>query len=119
MMTRLILLFAAAIALTTVNAAAADVNGTWKAEFTTPDGTPRTNTFILKVDGAKLTGTVKGASDETPIANGTVSGDDISFSAERPFGKFTYKGKASGDEIKFQVEFNDQKFEFTAKRVAK
>ena len=117
-MQRLILLIAAAIALTAV-CPAADISGTWKAEFTTPDGTPRTNTFTFKSDGAKLTGTVKGSSDETPIADGTVSGDNISFSAERPFGKFTYKGKASGDEIKFTVEFNDQHFDITAKRVSK
>jgi hypothetical protein len=56
--------------------------------------------------------------DETSIADGKVAGDEISFSAERPFGSFTYKGKVSGNEIKFQVTFNDQTFEITAKRVS-
>jgi hypothetical protein len=97
--------------------AAADLNGTWKAEFTTPDGQPRVNTFTFKVEGTKLTGTVKGSQDETPIANGKVEGDAISFSADRPFGNFNYKGKASGDEIKFQVEVGGQSLEMTAKRV--
>jgi hypothetical protein len=99
-------------------AAAADVSGKWKAEFTTPDGTARTNTFILKADGSKLTGTVAGSQDETPIQNGTINGDEISFSAERPFGSFSYKGAVSGNEIKFKVEFNGEHFEMTAKRVS-
>src|SRR5215468_10721997 len=62
-------------------AAAGDVNGKWKAEFTSPDGTPRVNTFTFKADGAKLTGAVAGSQDETPIKDGKISGDEISFSA--------------------------------------
>jgi hypothetical protein len=99
-------------------AVATDVSGKWKAEFTTPDGTPRFNIFTFKVDDGKLTGTVAGSQDETSIADGKIAGDEISFSAERPFGSFTYKGKVSGNEIKFQVTFNDQTFEITAKRVS-
>ena len=98
-------------------AAAADVTGKWRAEFTTPDGTQRVNTFTFKVDGGKVTGTVAGAQDETPIKDGKVSGDTLSFTADRPFGTFTYTGKISGDEIKFAVQFNDNNFEMTAKRV--
>ena len=97
-------------------AAAADVSGKWKAEFTSPDGEQRVNTFTFKVEGEKLSGTVAGSQDETPIENGKVTGDEISFTAERPFGSFAYKGKVSGDEIKFKVTFNDQTFEITAKR---
>ena len=95
----------------------ADITGKWKAEFTTPDGTPRVNTFTFKVDGNKLTGTVAGTQDETAIQDGKINGDEISFVAERPFGRFTYKGKVSGDEIKLKIEFNDNSFEITAKRV--
>ena len=97
-------------------AAAADVTGKWKAEFTTPDGTQRTNTFTFKVEGGKLTGTVAGTQDETPIKDGKISGDDISFTADRPFGTFTYKGKVSGNEIKFNVEFDGNSFDIVAKR---
>jgi hypothetical protein len=75
--------------LVSLVALAADVSGKWKAEFTTPDGTQRVNTFTFKVDDGKLTGTVAGSQDETPIADGKVAGDEISFSAERPFGSFT------------------------------
>ena len=104
------------VLLTSV-AVAADLNGKWKAELTTPDGTARSNTFTFKVENANLTGTVAGSQDETAIQNGKISGDEISFTAERPFGSFTYKGKVSGNEIKFKVEFGDQSFEITAKRV--
>jgi hypothetical protein len=99
-------------------ALAADVSGKWKAEFSTPDGTQRVNNFSFKVDGGKLTGTVAGTQDETQIQNAKINGDEISFTAERPFGTFTYSGKVSGDEIKFKVTFNDQSFEMTAKRVS-
>lgn len=97
---------------------AADVTGKWKAEFTTPDGTVRVNTFTFKVDGASLTGTVAGSQDEAPIKNGKISGDDISFSAERQWGNFTYAGKVKGDVIVFKVSVNDQSYEMTAKRAA-
>ena len=69
-------------------AVAADLNRKWKAEFTTPDGTARFNTFNFKADGANLTGAVAGAQDETSIQNGKISGDEISFTAEWPFGQF-------------------------------
>jgi hypothetical protein len=98
-------------------AAAADINGKWRAEFTTPDGTQRTNTFTFKVEGDNVTGTVAGSQDETPIKNGKLSGDALTFTAERPFGMFTYKGKVSGDEIRFEVQFNDNSFPMTAKRI--
>lgn len=96
---------------------AADPSGKWKAEFSTPDGTARVNTFTFKVEGGNLTGTVAGTQDETPIKNGKISGDDITFSAERPFGTFAYTGKIKGTEIVFKVTFNDQTFEMTAKKI--
>lgn len=117
MRTTSIYLLGVLVLLLTGTASAADISGKWKAEFTTPDGTQRVNTFTLKTDAGKLTGTVAGSQDETPIQNGKINGDEISFTAERPFGSFTYNGKVSGGEIKFKVTFNDQTFEMTAKRV--
>ena len=110
-------LAAAGLALLSL-AVAADVSGKWKAEFTTPDGTARVNTFTFKVDGGNLSGTVSGGQDETPITKGKITGDDISFTAERPFGTFTYAGKIGASEIQFKVTFNDQTFEMTAKRIS-
>jgi hypothetical protein len=106
-----------ALALLLSLGVAADVSGKWRAEFTTPDGTARVNNFTFKQDGEKLTGTVAGTQDETAIANGSVKGDEISFTAERPFGHFSYKGKIAGEEIKFKVSFQENSFEITAKRV--
>ena len=98
-------------------AAAADVAGKWRAEFSTPDGTQRVNTFTFKVDGSNVTGTVAGSQDETPIRDGKIAGDTITFTADRPFGKFTYNGKIIGDEIRFAVQFGDNNFDMTAKRM--
>jgi len=60
---------------------------------------------------------VAGSQDETAIQNGKISGNEISLTAERPFGSFSYKGTVSGNEIKFKVDFGGQSFEMTAKRV--
>jgi hypothetical protein len=117
MRNRVLWLAAAGLALLSL-AVAADVSGKWKAEFTTPDGTARVNTFTFKVDGGNLSGTVSGGQDETPITKGKITGDDISFTAERPFGTFTYAGKIGASEIQFKVTFNDQTFEMTAKRIS-
>jgi hypothetical protein len=114
-----LLFWIAAGAILVTAATAADVDGKWKAEFTTADGTARVNTFTFKSDGAKLTGSVAGSQDETPIQNGKIEGSDISFTAERPFGAFSYKGKLSGDEIKFKVDFNGNNIDMTAKRMTK
>lgn len=100
-----------------VVALAADVSGKWLAEFTSPDGVQRENTFTFKVDGDAVTGTVAGSQDDTPIKDGKMTGDSISFTADRPFGTFTYKGKINGDEINFAVQVNDRNFEMTAKRM--
>ena len=118
-MTKRILAQVAAIGiLLAAVAVAADVNGKWKAEFTTPDGQQRVNTFTFKVEGGKLTGTVQGSQDNTPIQNGKVEGDEISFSAERPFGTFRYRGRVGAGEIRFNVDLDGQSMEITAKRVS-
>jgi hypothetical protein len=102
-------------------AAAADINGKWKAEFQTPDGQTRTTTFTFKVDGGTLTGTVGSPRGESKIEEGRVNGDDVTFTVVRNFGgddiKFLYKGKVAGDEIKFNVEAGERNFEMTAKRM--
>ncbi len=100
---------------------AADVNGSWKAEYTTPDGSQRQSTFVLKADGSKLTGKVVSAQGEAEIKDGTVDGDAVSFSVIRNFGgqdvTLKYAGKVTGDEMKLKVTFNeDTSFDIVAKR---
>ena len=101
---------------------AAGVDGVWKADYTTPDGTARQSTFHLKADGAKLTGKVVSQTGEAEVKDGTVKGDDVSFSVTRSFNgqDFTlkYAGKVAGDELKLKVSFNENEFEILAKRQA-
>jgi hypothetical protein len=111
------LFFLALLSAAVLAAAPADLAGKWRAEFTTPDGTQRVNTFTFVVEGDKLTGTVAGGQDEAPLKDIKVSGDSITFSAERQWGLFIYKGKISGDEIKFTVQREDATFEMTARRM--
>jgi hypothetical protein len=108
------------LALGTVSALAADFNGKWTGDVTTPRGT-QTLTFDFKVDGAALTGTVTTPRGATNISNGKVDGDNISFDQVMNFNgnefKITYTGKADGDTIKFTRQMGEMgSTEFVAKR---
>jgi hypothetical protein len=98
--------------LTAVGAAAyvADVAGKWTAAIDTQIGV-QNYTYDFKVDGEKLTGTAKSQFSESPIAEGTVKGDEISFVEnlkyeDQPI-RVVYKGKISGDEIKFNRQVGE------------
>ncbi len=112
------------VLLTAAVALAADVSGKWTASVPGRDGQAREVTFNFKVSGDQLTGTITGPRGESPISDGVVKGDDISFTQQMNFGgrevKLLYKGKVSGDEIKFtrQREGGDRSQEFTAKRAS-
>ncbi len=115
-------------------ALAADASGTWKWTEQSRgggSGTPREVTLKLAMKDGKLTGEYSrpgrdGTASTTPISNGSVSGDAISFTIERQFGdnKFVtkYSGKLSGDTITGQSESPGRnggeptKREWTAKR---
>jgi len=103
---------------------AADLNGKWVAQVPGRNGQTRETTFNFKVEGSKLTGTVSGRQGDNPISDGTIKGDDVSFTVVANFNgneiKLLYKGKVSGDELKLSRtrEGGDQPAqEFTAKRV--
>jgi hypothetical protein len=107
-------------------ALAANVDGKWVAQVPGQGGNTREVTFNFKAEGDKLTGTMSGrpGQPDVQITDGTVKGDDISFTqtvnAQGNTLKLVYKGKVSGDEIKFTrtVEGMDRPpSEFTAKRV--
>ena len=103
-----------------VLALAAAVDGVWKADYTTPDGSARSTTFHFKADGEKLTGKAVSAMGETEIKNGVIKGDDVSFTVTRNFGgnevNLKYAGKLSGNEMKLTVSFNENNFDIVAKR---
>ena len=101
---------------------AADASGVWKASIETPNGAME-NTFTLKVDGEKLTGTVTmGQMGDGAISDGKVDGDNVSFAVVREFNgnqfRIDYKGKVAGDEMKITgtIAGMDRTFEMTAKR---
>jgi hypothetical protein len=106
-------------ALTAVSLAA-DVTGKWVTQVPGRGGQPREQTITLKAEGEKLTGTVSGRQSDTPIQDGKISGDDISFVVVRNFGgneiRQTYKGKVVGSEIKFTIQTGERSVEATAKR---
>ncbi|MEO8501000.1 MAG: hypothetical protein ABI565_08800 [Vicinamibacteria bacterium] len=116
-------LAAASSLLLAVATFAADVSGKWTAEVQGRNGA-MTTTFVFKVEGEKLTGTVSGRGGDNPISDGVIKGDEMSFNVAVNFNgnemKLAYKGKVSGDEIKMSrtrpgADMPPQ--EFTAKRV--
>ncbi|HXU40139.1 MAG TPA: hypothetical protein VN937_27535 [Blastocatellia bacterium] len=99
-------LFACALmALFALSCSSGGINGKWIADLPGRDGQTRQQTFNFKAEGNKLTGTVSGRQGETPISDGEINGDDISFSVTQNFRgnevKVLYKGKLAGKEIKF------------------
>lgn len=112
-----------AILIFALSAAAADITGTWKGTAQTPAGTTE-RTFNFKVDGNKLTGdTSSDMFGKSVIEDGTVDGDNISFSLTINFqgneAKVNYKGKVKGDQIDFTAEIPalNQTVQYTAERV--
>jgi hypothetical protein len=120
-----VVFFSAILILGAISAAlAANVDGKWVAQVPGRGGQTSETTFTFKADGAKLTGTVTGRQGEAPISDGTIKGDDISFTqtfeVQGNSIKVIYTGKVTGDEIKMtrKRDGGDQPAtEFTAKRV--
>ena len=134
------LLFAGAILLVAALAAmAADaVTGKWRMEQEGFGGRPtRVSTLDLKADGATLTGTLTQPGfgqpgdappppTTTPISNGKVDGNNISFDVAMTFGdnSFTmkYAGAITGSDMKVTITVpgfqggDPRTFEATAKK---
>jgi hypothetical protein len=89
--------------------------GTWSWTVPGRNGGPaRTNTLTLRIQDSQLTGKISapgraGQVSETPITEGKVDGDTISFVVVREFnGNSTtnkYSGKISADKITGKTEF--------------
>ena len=114
-------LFAAVAAHTTF--AATDINGTWAGDLSTPDGNSISFTYMFKVDGAKLTGTVQGPrGDSLSLDNGKADGDKFSFDVTIGNGLTIHNdGTVNADDtIKLSTKTSDGRFppaELTLKRV--
>jgi hypothetical protein len=99
---------------------AADLSGKWIAKINDNE-----ITLVFKADGAKLNGTINNArsAGDTPISEGKISGDEVSFCLLRTINdnevRVLWKGKVAGDEIQFKREIQGQagsSTEITAKR---
>lgn len=104
-MTRHKILSTIAALLLFASAHAADISGTWTAEFDTQIG-KQNYTYDLNVNGSQLTGKAKSTNGETELKDGKVEGDAVTFVEMLNFQgmelKVTYTGKVvSADEIKF------------------
>jgi enterochelin esterase-like enzyme len=107
-------------------AVAADVTGTWKADFDTQRGLQK-YTFTLKQDGANVTGKASvdtnGEKRESDLKEGKIDGGTVSFVEmlkiqDNEIG-VVFTGKVSGNEIKFTRQVGDfGSSEATAKRDA-
>jgi hypothetical protein len=127
---------------------AADATGTWSAQIPSrrrntqdprppaeqgrgggaPAAAPTVATFVLKVEGKKLTGTAempafgRGAPEKVEIEDGKVDGDSISFTVGGSSGRENFlKGKVSGDTIEFSMtssmdDYGTPPITFSAKR---
>ena len=110
---QLVLAFALVLG-TSVAALAADVTGTWTAEFETQIGVQK-YVFTFKADGEKLTGEAvaerMGEKSAVTLTGGTVKGDQIAFTEPLNFQgqdvPITYTGTIAGDEIKFTRKVGD------------
>ena len=102
-------------AMLAAGAMAADVTGKWTGKMETPNGS-RDVTYTLKQDGDKLTGTVPGRQGETPISEGTVKGDDVTFTVLRGERKTVYIGKVMGGEMKLKYQQRGADRELTLRK---
>lgn len=118
------MLVAGLLAIPAVAADKADPTGTWNWTVTRPDGQKVEVTGTFKLDGEKLTGTVKALEMESKIQDGTFKNGEVTFTSirEREGMKFTvnYKGKLDGDMIKgtinAKVGDQERKLDWAAKR---
>jgi enterochelin esterase-like enzyme len=113
-----------ALALFSLSVLAADITGTWKADFETQRGLQK-YTFTLKQNGTSLSGKAsverEGEKREAELKEGKVEGDTVTFVETLQIQdnelRITYTGKISGDQIKFTRKVGDfGSSEATAKR---
>jgi|ERR1700733_4697979 hypothetical protein len=105
--------------LLAVSAFAADIDGKWTGNISTPNG-DFPQTFTFKADGATLTGSLEFMPGMAiPIAEGKADGNNISFSVTIDIGmplKLTYTGVVSGSELKLKGDAAGMPFEFVLKK---
>lgn len=92
----------------------ASVTGGWKINYTLPNGSPVGFKSQFKQEGTKLTGTMSfnGATDSTPITDGSITNNDLRFTITRQRTGRTitqkFEGHYDGEKISGKLEANFQ-----------
>jgi hypothetical protein len=100
---------------TAAGAQNAKVDGTWKLTLQS-ENKPQTPTLVFTSSGGKLTGAMKGGSEDIPIT-GTIDGNKITFSiSPHGDGPFTFTGTVDGDSMKGTASIGGADRDWTATR---
>ena len=87
---------------------AADVTGIWTGQVQGRNGEMQEITFRFKQTGDSLTGKMYGDNEDTPLADGKISGNQIRFAVTNEFGggrsRFVFSGTVNGAEIELTRE---------------
>lgn len=100
-------------------AIAADLSGKWTGVVKTPDGEDVTLTYIIKVDGDKLTGTAQAKGNAVTINEGQINGNDFTFKITDTEGVvIPHSGKfyPEADSVSMNIDYNGTKMHTTLKR---
>lgn len=92
--------------------AANPITGLWKIASKMPNGLLREATLDLKVNGGKLSGTLRSDRGVAPITSGEVRGNEISFTILRKGNNdeisVRYSGSLDGDRLYLKMFFGDR-----------
>ena len=78
---------------------ASNIDGKWTGKVPGMDGGEIELTYVFKVDGEKLTGTISSEMGEVEISEGKVNGDEFEYKLDIQGMVMNTKGKVDGDEI--------------------
>ena len=76
---------------------AAGIDGTWKTTMKSADGDMEM-TFVFKMEGEKLTGTIKTGNGDMAISNAKVNGKEFSFTVEFGDSPIKHSGVLKDDD---------------------
>ena len=121
-LTRLGVLKVALLALTSISAIAADIDGKWKGQLPGRDGNLREISFDFKANGTNLNGSMQGFRGDVPISDGKIENGAIQFKVSLNMGGspmvMNYQGMLAGSELKMKMatESSPRSVEFQLKK---
>lgn len=92
-------------------ASSAGVAGVWKAAYSTPDGNRHESTFEFQPDGELLRGKIHSRRGAVDIADGSISGENLSFRVIRRGNgdelEVRFAGRIAADTMTLTMEYRD------------